>query len=427
VIPAPRPPLRLGTLHYAWIVAAAAFVVLLTGAGVRATPGVLIRPIEHDLGWTAQTVSAAAGLNLALYGITGPFAGGLIATLGLRRTMLAGLAIVSLAVLLAGFSREPWELILTWGVLVGIGSGLIAFVMAATVANRWFVKQRGLVTGGLIAATATGQLVFLPLLANIAQSIGWRQATWTVSAAAALAIVPVALFIRDRPRDVGLLPYGALHESAPVAERRNAFAIAFEALGRGSRSPAFWILCGTFFICGASTNGLIGTHFISACGDHGIPEVKAATFLAAMGVFDLIGTTASGWLSDRIDNRILLFAYYGLRGVSLLFLPMMLDASFASLTFFAVFYGLDWIATVPPTVRLATQAFGLEEGPVVYGWIAAAHQLGAGAIAFAAGSIRTLTSSYTPAFELSGLLCIAAALAVLFFRNAAPKPALSLS
>jgi sugar phosphate permease len=415
----------LGKLHYAWVVAVVTFFVLLIGAGIRATPGVLIRPIEHDLGWTAATISAAAGVNLALYGLVGPFAGGLIATLGLRRTMLTGLATVSVAVMLAGFSREPWQLILTWGVLVGLGSGLIAFVMAATVANRWFFKQRGLVTGGLIAATATGQLVFLPLLANIAESIGWREVTWTVAAAAALAIVPVALIVRDRPRDVGLLPYGATEDVALGPERRNAFAIAFQALARGSKSPAFWILCGTFFICGASTNGLIGTHFIPACGDHGIPEVKAAAFLAAMGVFDLVGTTASGWLSDRIDNRILLFVYYGLRGISLLFLPAMLDASFASLSFFAVFYGLDWIATVPPTVRLATQAFGLEEGPVVYGWISAAHQLGAGAIAFAAGTIRTVTSSYTPAFELSGFLCLGAALAVLAFRNGAPEPALS--
>jgi sugar phosphate permease len=422
--PALRPPFRLGNLHYAWIVALATFFVLLVGAGIRATPGVLIVPIERDLGWTAQTISAAAGVNLALYGLVGPFAGGLIATLGLRRTMLLGLGIVTLAVLLAGFSREPWELILSWGVLVGIGSGLIAFVMAATVANRWFYKQRGLVTGALMAATATGQLVFLPLLATIAQSIGWRQVTWTVAAAAALSIIPVALIIRDRPRDVGLMAYGATEEVALAPERRNAFAIAFGAFARGSKSPAFWILCGTFFICGASTNGLIGTHFIPACGDHGIPEVKAATFLAAMGIFDLVGTTASGWLSDRIDNRILLFIYYGLRGVSLLLLPTMLDASFASLTFFAVFYGLDWIATVPPTVRLATQAFGLEEGPVVYGWISAAHQLGAGAIAFGAGTIRTLTSSYTPAFELSGFLCIGAAFAVLAFRNVAPKTAL---
>ncbi len=420
-----RPPVRLGNLNYAWIVAAATFFVLLIGAGVRATPGVLIQPIERDLGWTAQTVSAAAGLNLALYGLVGPFAGGLIATLGLRRTMLSGLTIVSLAVLLAGFSRQPWQLILSWGVLVGIGTGLIAFVMAAAVANRWFYRQRGLVTGALMAATATGQLIFLPLLANVAQSLGWRQVTWTVAAAAALALVPAALFIRDRPRDVGLLPYGATEAVAHAPERRHAFAIAFGALARGSRSRAFWILCGTFFICGASTNGLIGTHFIPACGDHGIPEVKAATFLAAMGIFDLVGTTASGWLSDRVDNRVLLFAYYGLRGISLVFLPVALDASFASLSFFAVFYGLDWIATVPPTVRLATQAFGLEEGPVVYGWVAAAHQLGAGTIAFAAGTIRTLTDSYTPAFEISGLLCVAAAFAILTFRNVKPAPAFS--
>jgi len=407
-----RPPIRTGRLHYGWIVAATTFVVLIVVAGVRSTPGVLMRPIERELGWTAETISLAVAINLALYGLAGPFAAALMQTFGLRRTMALGLATLASAVFAAGFARTPWEFIISWGVFAGLGVGLLAMVLAATVSNRWFYERRGVVTGALTAATATGQLIFLPVLARTAEGFGWRSATWIVAVAAACAIVPVLWLVRDRPADVGLLAYGAREVAARPTSQTNPIVIAFAALRRASGAPSFWILAGTFFICGASTNGLIGTHFIAACGDHGITEVRAATLLAAMGIFDLIGTTASGWLSDRVDNRLLLFAYYGLRGVSLVFLPAALDASFAGLSFFAVFYGLDWIATVPPTVRLATEAFGSEDAPVIYGWIAAAHQLGAGSVAFLAGTIRTHFATYAPAFEISGLLCIAAALAV---------------
>jgi len=279
------------------------------------------------------------------------------------------------------------------------------------------------VTGALTAATATGQLIFLPLLATIAESFGWRHATWTVGAAALVVILPVALLIRDRPEDIGLRAYGSMAETAVVASTTgNPLGVAFGALARGSRSASFWLLAATFFICGASTNGLIGTHFIPACGDHGIPEVRAASLLAAMGVFDLAGTTASGWLSDRVDNRALLFVYYGLRGISLLFLPMALDASFAGLSFFAVFYGLDWIATVPPTVKLAAATFGSVRAPLFFGWIAAAHQLGAGITAFVAGLIRTQIGSYDDAFLMSGMLCLIGAGLVLTIAPALGRP-----
>jgi len=407
-----RPPLQIGRLHYGWVVAATTFVVLLVTAGVRSTPGVLMRPLERSMGWTAETISLAVAINIALYGLAGPFAAALMQTFGVRRTMVLGLATIVIGVSAAGFAREPWQLILTWGVVAGIGIGMLAMVLAATVANRWFSERRGLVTGALTAATATGQLVFLPVLAHAAQTFGWRSATWIVASAAACAIVPVLWLVRDRPGDVGLRAYGASEAAPPPSTLRDPIAVAFGALRRAARMPAFWVLSGTFFICGASTNGLIGTHFIAACGDHGIAEMRAATLLAAMGIFDLIGTTASGWLSDRVDNRILLATYYGLRGLSLLALPFALDASFAGLWFFTVFYGLDWIATVPPTVRLATQAFGVEEAPIVYGWIAAAHQLGAGAIAFGAGFVRTEYASYTPAFAIAGALCLGAACAI---------------
>jgi sugar phosphate permease len=270
--PAPRPPLRIGSLHYAWVVAATAFAVLIVVAGIRATPGVLILPIEHDMGWSAETVSLAAAINIALFGTIGPFAAALIQTFGLRRTMVLGLSIAASGVFAAGFSREPWQLILTWGVIAGIGLGMLAMVLAASVANRWFVERRGVVTGALTAATATGQLIFLPLLANIAEHFGWRHATWTVAAAALAAIVPVLLLIRDRPESIGIAAYGATAGTAviaPVVE--NPIELALGTLATASKSPAFWLLAGTFFICGASTNGLIGTHFIPACGDHGIP------------------------------------------------------------------------------------------------------------------------------------------------------------
>ncbi|GAC1443996.1 MAG: MFS transporter [Vulcanimicrobiaceae bacterium] len=418
-----RPPIRTARVHYAWIVAATTFVVLIVAAGVRSTPGVLMLPIEREMGWSAQTVSAAAAINIALYGLIGPFAAALMQTFGLQRTMVLGLAIVAAAVTAAGFAREPWQLIASWGIFAGIGLGMLAMVLAASVANRWFYARRGVVTGALTAATATGQLIFLPVLAQTAAHVGWRSATWIVAGAAVAAIVPVLVLVRDRPSDVGLTAYGTADTSVAVNVGGNPIAIAIGSLRRASNSPSFWILAGTFFICGASTNGLIGTHFIAACGDHGISEMHAAGLLAAMGVFDLVGTTASGWLSDRVDNRALLFAYYGLRGASLLALPLALDASFGSLAFFALFYGLDWIATIPPTVRLASQAFGADEGPVVYGWIGAAHQLGAGTIAFGAGTIRTHALSYTPAFEISGLLCLAAAFAVLTLR-VKPRPVL---
>jgi sugar phosphate permease len=411
-------PKIVGKVHYAWVVAGVAFVVLLVAAGIRSTPGVIMLPIEHEMGWSAQAVSLAAAVNIALFGLTGPFAAGLMQTFGLRNTMVLGLSVTAVGILAAGFAQAPWELIATWGVVAGIGLGTLAMVLAATVANRWFVKQRGLVMGALTASTATGQLIFLPLLASTAVAHGWRASTWIVGAAAIVAIVPVVLFIRDRPQTIGLLPYGATEADTVVPPRGgNPIALAFGELARASKTSSFWILAGTFFICGASTNGLIGTHFIAACGDHGIPEVRAASLLAAMGIFDLVGTTASGWLSDRVDNRLLLFMYYGLRGLALLYLPAALDASFSGLAVFTVFYGLDWIATIPPTVRLANKAFGVEKSPLVFGWISAAHQVGAGVVAFTAGSMRTAFSSYTPAFTISGFLCIAAAFAILAFRG----------
>jgi sugar phosphate permease len=302
--------------------------------------------------------------------------------------------------------REQWELTLLWGVLVGTGTGFTSLVLAAIVANRWFDERRGLVLGILSAANATGQLVFFPLLASLATQQGWRVAALAVAAAAAVVFVVVLVFMRDRPEDMGLLPYGRRPEAGPLVRSRAPAPLA--ALRLATHSRAFWVLAGTFFVCGASTNGLIGTHLIAACHDYGIPEIRSAQLLAMMGLFDIIGTTASGWLTDRYSSRHLLFGYYSLRGISLLFLPLTLQDGAGSLAWFAVFYGLDWIATVPPTVRLTTEAFGRESTGVIYGWIAASHQIGASLAAFGAGAIRSALGDYSLAFWAAGLLCVAA-------------------
>src|SRR5271163_2277975 len=334
---------RRRKLHYAWIVAGVTFLTLLVAAGLRATPAVLIVPLETEFGWSRATISFAIGLNIFLYGLIGPFAAAVMDRFGLRRTMLAALACIAAGVALTPLMTRSWQLIVLWGVVVGTGSGATALVLGATVVARWFAARRGLVIGVLTASTATGQLIFLPALASLVENYGWRAVSLTV-AGVALALIPVvALLMRDRPRDIGLAPYGATDNRQPIAVARgNPAATALLALRDGLRSRDFWLLAGSFFICGASTNGLIGTHLIPACIDHGIPEVTGATLLAAMGVFDFIGTTLSGWLSDRWSNRGLLAWYYGLRGLSLIYLPFAFDASFYGLPLFAMFYGLNF-------------------------------------------------------------------------------------
>jgi sugar phosphate permease len=404
-----RPP-----VHYAWVVAAITFLVLLAGAGVRSSPGVLIVPLEQEFHWSRATISLAIAINIALYGLTGPFAVAVMERFGLRRTIAGALALVALGMAGTTAMRDAWQLLLLWGVVMGSGTGVIALALGATVAGRWFKQRRGLVMGVLTASTATGQLVFLPTLAALAESFGWRAVSVTMAAVALVLILPVALLIRDRPADVGAPPFGGSEiEPAPV-HAVNPVTRALAALGTGLGDRNFWLLAGSFFICGASTNGLIGTHLIPACFDHGIPEVTAAGLLAAMGILDFFGTTASGWLSDRWDNRALLAWYYGLRGLSLLFLPFAFRWNFWGLSAFAVFYGLDWIATVPPTVRLAAKSFGEENVGVMFGWIAAAHQLGAAFAAWGAGALRVETGDYLTAFMISGGLCLCASVLVSF-------------
>jgi MFS family permease len=401
--PSPR------ALHPAWLALGVTFLVLLVAAAVRATPSVLFLPLEQEFRWSRSTVSLAVSVNILLYGLVGPFAGALMQRLGVRRTTLIALTLLASGVSLATLVRQPWQLVLVWGVVVGVGSGMAALVLGATIVNRWFVARRGLAMGILTASTATGQLIFLPLLASLIQRQGWRPSVLVVAAAAAIMIPLVFILLRERPSDVALAPYGGTVDTPTAAITANPARVAIQALADGLRSRDFWLLTLTFVICGASTNGLVGTHLIPAAHDHGIPEVHAAGLLAIMGIFDLAGTTASGWLSDRWESRRLLAWYYGLRGLSLLFLPFALATPGGALWVFAVFYGLDWIATVPPTVKLATDAFGAARAPVMFGWIAVGHQVGAALTALTAGWIRTTLGDYQIAFWGSGTLCLAAA------------------
>jgi sugar phosphate permease len=332
-----------------------------------------------------------------------------------RRTMVSALSLLAIGVALTTFMRESWQLVLLWGVVVGVGAGVIANVLGAVVAARWFTARRGLVIGLLTGSAAAGQLIFLPTFAAVTAHFGWRTTVLTVAVVALIVIPLVALLMRERPQDVGLAPYGETGGPKPAAAPAsgNPFWLALRTLADAARTRAFWLLAGSFFCCGASTNGLIGTHLIPACLDNGIPEVTSAGLLAAMGMFNMIGTTGSGWLSDRVDNRVLLAVYYSLRGLSLIYLPFSF-VSFYGLGLFAVFYGLDWIATVPPTVRLIVTSFGKEKSGIVYGWIFAAHQVGASAAAYFAGLMRADLGSYLQAFILSGLICLAAAVMVMF-------------
>jgi len=416
--------------HYGWVVVGVTFLAIVISAGVRATPGVLMVPLESEFGWSRATISFAVAVSLVLYGLIGPFAASFMERFGVRRTMLAGLTLLAIGVTLTTLMRQSWQLVLLWGFVVGSGAGVIANVLSAVIAARWFTARRGLVVGLLTGGMAAGQLVFLPSFAAITTHFGWRATMLTAAAVAVIVIPIVALLMRERPADVGLAPYGETGgpKPAPPLPQGNPFTLALRTLGDAARSRAFWLLAGSFFFCGASTNGLIATHLIPACLDNGIPEVTGAGLLAAMGMFNMVGTTGSGWLSDRVDNRVLLAVYYSLRGLSLLYLPFSF-VSFYGLGLFAVFYGLDWIATVPPTVRLSVTCFGKEKSGIIYGWIFASHQVGSAAAAYFAGLMRADLGSYLEAFMVSGVLCFAAAVLVMLIgvdwgrRRTAAQPA----
>lgn len=398
---------------HVWIVVALTFLALLVSAGLRSTPAVLMVPLEASFGWDRATISLAAAIGIFLYGLVGPFAAALMISIGIKRTMIGGLLLMAASTFASLWMTEPWQYVLSWGVVSGIGSGAVASVLGAAIVNRWFATRQGLVMGMLSASTATGSLIFLPLLAWLARLNDWKPTVLVVSIACAVLVPLVALLVPEYPQDVGSRRFGETESTTPTPLKQAATAwLAFEALFRATKQPMFWVLFGSFFICGLTTNGLVGTHMIAFCGDHGIAPVAAAGLLSLIGFFDLIGTTASGWLTDRYDPRRLLFVYYGLRGLSLLALPF-LDFDAVSLTLFAVFFGLDWIATVPPTVKLSNRYFGERDAPIVFGWIVVGHQAGAAVAALGAGVIREQYGTYLPAFILAGVLALVAAIVVI--------------
>jgi predicted MFS family arabinose efflux permease len=405
-------------VHYGWVVAGVTFLAMLVTEGAVGAPGVLILPLQKEFGWQTAEISSALGIRFLLFGLMAPFAAALINRFGMRRIALSALALITTGLLLSLAMTRVWQLMMLWGVVIGLGTGLTALVLGVTVATRWFATRRGLVTGLLTASSATGQLVFLPLLANVSERLGWRAAVMIVCGTLVLAALAVLALMRDRPADVGLQPFGLAggDAAAGVSAGGPTPITPWHALRDASKTGVFWVLFGTFFICGASTNGLIQTHFIPLCADFGLPAVGAAGVLAAMGIFDIAGTIGSGWLSDRYDGRWLLFWYYGLRGLSLVYLPFS-DFTFYGLSLFAVFYGLDWIATVPPTVKLTVARFGRERANLVFGWIFAGHQIGAATAAFGAGLSRTMLLTYLPAFFAAGVLCLIAAALVLIVNR----------
>ena len=411
----------MARVHYGWVVAGAAFATLVAAAAFRAAPGPLMVPLHEDLGWSIVTMSAAVSVNLILYGLTAPFAAALMERFGLRRVTAVGLLMIAAGAGLSVFAQAAWQLVFTWGVLIGLGTGSMALVFAATVANAWFVKRRGLVMGILTAGGAAGQLVFLPLVAFLAEATSWKAASLLI-AVAALAVIPVAaLVLRDRPFDVGLPPYGADElVPPPPATDRHVAGLALGALRVAAGTRAFWALAGAFAICGATTNGLIGIHFIPSAHDHGMATTTAAGLLMVVGIFDIVGTVASGWLTDRIDPRTLLLVYYTFRGVGLVLLPWLLaDSVHPSMVLFIVVYGLDWVATVPPTVALCRRIFGAK-GTIVFGWVFASHQLGAAAAALGAGIIRDAFGTYTYAWFGGAALCVIAAVLSISLRRQPP-------
>jgi predicted MFS family arabinose efflux permease len=419
--------------RYAFVVVAVIFLCLLISASVRAAPGVLLNPLQQAFGWDRDSISLAAAIGILLYGLAGPFAAALMERLGLRRTVIGALAVIAAATAASLFMTAPWHLMITWGLFSGVGTGAVAAVLGATIVNRWFTTNRGLMMGLMSASTATGTLIFLPAMAALAESGGWKLVVIAIAVGAALLIPLVYFLVPERPAAIGLSRYGApAGEVVPAARAAGSGFVSetFGILAGAARTRTFWLLFVTFFVCGFTTNGLVGTHLIAYCGDHGISEVAAAGLLATMGVCDLFGTTFSGWLTDRFDPRKLLLVYYSFRGLSLLYLPYS-GFSGWTLSLFAVLYGLDWIATVPPTLKLANEAFGDRSGPIVFGWVLAGHQLGGASAAFLAGYIRQAQGDYATAFLISGLTgLVAGALAMMINRQpretslpTAPQPA----
>ena len=402
-------------IHPAWTALVVTFLTLMATAGFRSAPSVTIVPLEEAFKWSRSQISLAIAINVLLYGLIAPFAAALMERFTVRKVVMTALTFVALSAALTVFMTQPWHLWLLWGVCVGIGTGSMALVFAATVANRWFIKHKGLVVGALTAASATGQLIFLPLLSHFAVTYGWKSVSLTIAVASLLVVPLIFFFLKESPESIGTSPFGATDEWQPLPKSElTAFRLAIDTIKQSKSDRNFRILFFTFFVCGLSTNGLIGTHFIPAAHDHGMAEPVAASLLAMVGVFDVIGTLFSGYLTDRYDPRKLLFFYYGLRGLSLFLLPSILFPSVHPSTLvFVIFYGLDWVATVPPTLVLSRIVLGPQRGAIVYGWVFVGHQIGASVAAIGAAVLRVQFGDYANAFYISAAMCLVAAYLVL--------------
>jgi len=398
---------------YGWVVVAVTSIVVLVTAGIRAAPGAFLLSMTGEPGWSTASVSFAAAAGLIVFGLAGPISGSLMGRIGVKNVVLLSLVVTGASLLAASLSREIWQLTLLFGVLSGLGTGLVASVLGPTVATRWFVKDRGLVVGIFGASNSAGQLIFFPFLTGLAVAAGWRAGAVILGLGALALLIPAFIWLKDDPADVGARPRGAkdgeIHHIRPPDRG---------VMRRAVRNSDFWFLAGTFFICGATSNGLVGQHFIPHAVDHGFTPVAASTALAVMGVFNFIGTIASGWLTDRVDPRKLLLVYYAFRGVSLLLLPFVHDT--LSIGAFAILFGLDYIATVPPTVALVADRFGQHNVGVVYGWVFAAHMFGAAIAAWVAGIVRENVGDYAAAFVAAGWVAIVAGFAALAIRRKGP-------
>jgi MFS family permease len=407
-----------GRFFYGWVVVLVTGLALLLSAGVRSAPGVFLVSVQEDTQWSIGVISFAASLGLLVLGLTAPVGGLLIDRFGMRHVAPAALWLAGISMVASAYVQAPWQLALLWGGVSGVGTGIISGVLGATVATRWFVARRGLIIGLFGASTSAGQLLFVPALMLLATSLGWRGSSLVLGALALLSVIPLAIWLRDDPADVGAVPYGAPPNTEPLRSGRGEAGVMRGAL----RSPTFWLLAGTFFICGATSTGLVGVHLIPHAHDHGIAQTTAAGMLALMGAMNFVGTLGSGWLTDRYDPRKLLAAYYGFRGVSLLFLPFVTEAW--GLAAFAILFGLDYIATVPPTTALVADNFGRRNVGTVYGWVFCAHQVGAALAAWTGGLARDALGGYGVAFLVAGALAVAGAgLALQIRRSPKPLPA----
>jgi sugar phosphate permease len=404
-----RPPISL-PFYYGWLVVALCFMTTLISAGIRSSPSVLIKPLEAEFGWSRAMIASAISMNLLLFGVAAPISGYLIDRFGPRKVMLGSLCLLITGVSGTVVMYQFWQFFLVWGIIVGLGAGGVGSVLTATVGNRWFVAHRGVALGVLGSASSTGQLIFLPFFMWMISTSGWRIGSTTLIIFAILLLPLLFIFMRDDPAEVGLEPYGAGQAvigggtaSLRGMSSKNATITVREVVS----NPTFWLLCGTFSVCGGTANGLIGTHLIPHEIEIGIPQVAAASLIGIMGTVNIVGTTFSGWMIDKVSPQKWLSLVFALRGVSLLILPFV--RSFSGLVIFAIIYGLDWFATVPPSMAITADTFGRHNVGKVYGWIFMSHQIGAAIMASAAGAVRDHLGEYNAAFMAGGFIAMIAA------------------